>query len=83
MTFTLGMSNAALNARIADTFAAFRAAGAPTTIAHVRDALNWRHMPVWETEQLVARGWLRRVANVAGVDCVDGRYEPTKVGTGR
>lgn len=77
------MSNAALNARIADTFAAFRAAGKPETVRHVQDALGWRFAPVWETEQLVSRGWLRRVANVPGVDCVDGRYEPTKAGTGR
>lgn len=77
------MSNAALNARIADVFTAFRTAGKPETIRNVQDVLGWRFMPVWETEQLVARGWLRRVQNVPGVDCVDGRYEPTKIGTGR
>lgn len=66
---------AALNARIADVHAAFRKAGKPMTIAHVQDALGWRFQPVWEVEQLVARGALRRVANTPGVDCVDGRYE--------
>jgi hypothetical protein len=77
------MSNAALNARIADVFSAYRAAARPETVRHIQDALGWRFAPVWETEQLVERGWLRRVANVPGVDCVDGRYEPTKPGTGR
>lgn len=79
----MGMSNAALNARIADVFAAFRKAGKPETIAHVQDSLGWRFQPVWEVEQLVARGWLRRVANVPGVHCVDGRYEPTAPCSGR
>lgn len=70
-----GMSNAALNARIADVHAAFRAASKPMTIRHIQDALGWRFAPVWETEQLVAKNVLRRVANTVGVDCVDGRYE--------
>lgn len=69
------MNNAALNARIADVHSAFRAAGKPMTIANVQDALDWRFAPVWETEQLLARNVLRRVANIPGVHCVDGRYE--------
>lgn len=69
------MNNAALNARIADVHAAFRAAGKPATICHIQDALGWRFAPVWETEQLLAKNVLRRVANTPGVDCVDGRYE--------
>lgn len=77
------MSNAALNARLADVHAAFRGASAPMTIRHIQDALGWRFAPVWETEQLVARGWLVRVANEPGVHCVDGRYVVAKVGAGR
>jgi hypothetical protein len=70
------MSNAAaLNARIADVFSAFRAAGQPLTVAHAQDALGWRFQPVWEVEQLVAKGALRRVENTPGVHAVDSRYE--------
>ena len=69
------MSNAAINARIADVHAAIRAARKPVPATHVRDALGWRHLPVWEIEQLEARGAIRRVPNSVGSDCVDGRYE--------
>lgn len=77
------MNNAALNARLADVFAGYRAAGAPATVRQVQGALGWRFAPVWETEQLLERGWIARVANEPGVHCVDGRYAPTKPGTGR
>lgn len=69
----MGMN--ALETRIASVLTAFSKAGKPSTIAHVQDDLGWRFQPVWEVEQLVARGQLRRVANVPGVHCVDGRYE--------
>lgn len=68
-------STAAQNAKIADVFAVVRRAAEPLTIAQMRDALGWRHMPLFEVEQLVAKGALRRVANTPGVHCVDGRYE--------
>lgn len=70
------MSNAAaLNARIADVMCSFRRLGVPSTIAQVQTELSWRFLPVWETEQLVAKQVLRRVPNTPGVHCVDGRYE--------
>jgi len=68
------MNNAAMNARIADVFAAIKAAPG-STAPHVQEALGWRHLPVWEIEQLQAQGRIRRLANVPGVHCVDGRYE--------
>lgn len=69
------MNNAALNARIATVFSAIRASKVPLTASHIRDSLKLNFTPVWELEQLQARGAIRRVTNVPGVDCVDGRYE--------
>lgn len=73
----------AANDNLAKVRTAIRTAGAPVTKAQTRDILGWRHMPEWEFSELESRGWIRRVANIPGVHCVDARYELTKPGTGR
>jgi hypothetical protein len=70
----MGMNNAALTARIESVYTALKAAPG-STAAHVQEALGWRHLPVWEIEQLQAQQRIRRLANTPGVHCVDGRYE--------
>lgn len=70
----MGMNNAAMNARIADVYAALKAAPG-STAAHIQDALGWRHVPVWELEQLLAKRAIVKLQNTPGVHCVDGRYE--------
>lgn len=72
------MSNAALNARIADVFAAIRSNPA-STARHIQDTLGWRFTPVWEIEQLLAKGAIRKLQNTPGIHSVDGRYEAVRM----
>lgn len=45
--------------------------GGRMTIAHIRDAAGWRHMPLWETEQLIDMGMIVRLS---AQGCVDATY---------
>jgi len=69
------MNNAALTARIEAVHAALRASREPTTLVLLQEQLGWRHLPVWEMEQLQAQGRAARVPNPPGQGFgVDGRY---------
>lgn len=64
-----------LQTRLANTFAALRAARQPMTVAHLAEVMGTTARPVWEIAALESVGAVRRVANTVGRDCVDGRFE--------